>query len=49
MCVEVPELSRGSRGDGTQPMRADQTCHRFGKGQLMGNPDFIREFIPTHN
>ena len=49
MTVEVPQCPRGGRGDGTQPVRADPSCRRFGTGQLMGNPDFIREFIPTHN
>jgi hypothetical protein len=35
-------------GDGTQPLRGDRTCKRYGDGQLMGDPRRLREFIPQH-
>lgn len=44
---EVPVGSGTWRGRyGTRPMRADQTCKVYAQGQLMGDPDSHREFIP---
>ena len=40
---EMPEALQGT-GDGTRPMRADQTCKRYRNGQLMGDPKSHREF-----
>lgn len=33
-------------GDGTRPVRGDGTGKYYGAGQLMGNPDFLREHSP---
>lgn len=37
------------RGDPfrTRPVRADDTCSKYGAGQLMGNPHALREFSLT--
>jgi hypothetical protein len=33
--------------DGTRPVRGDGTGKYFGEGQLLGNPEFLREHAPT--
>lgn len=43
----VSSLSHGLQGDGTRPVRGDSTCRYRGDGQLMGNPEFLREHIPA--
>jgi len=46
----APLAARSSRrSPGTQPIRGDRHCKIRGPGQLMGNPDYLREFIPTNN
>lgn len=35
-------------GDGTRPVRGDSSCSVYGDGQLMGNKQTLREFIPLH-
>jgi hypothetical protein len=47
MLIEVPQRSR--RSPGTRPIRGDKTTLIRGDGQLMGNPQYLREFIPTDN
>jgi len=32
--------------DGTRAMRADQSCEKYGAGQVMGDPRSHREFVP---
>jgi hypothetical protein len=46
----APLAARSSRrSPGTRPVRGDKHCHIHGEGQLMGNPNYLREFIPTNN
>lgn len=40
----LSSLASGLVGDGTHPLRADQTCKIYDPGQLMGDPSKLREF-----
>jgi hypothetical protein len=43
-CAPLSSLQSRLIGDGTRPVRADQTCRLYGDGQLMGDPSKMREF-----